>query len=477
MTPPLVSVVVPAYNNAAFLGATIKSVLDQTYPHFELLVVDDASPDDIAGVVARCDDRRLRYLVHERNKGLAAARNTGMRASAGELIALLDGDDLFHPEKLRLHVAFHAQHPEVGVTYNARFELNHSAETIRELWRPPLGVGLEDLVLGFPFGPSDMVLRRDWAFRVGLFDERYTYYGEDLDINLRLGLAGCKFASVDRALNYRRYHSRREIQNIRSYQEAEIRPLLDLFANPDCPPTVLALRDLALANRYLGWAQMAFAQDETSLGQEDCLLAVRFNPALRQGKPSRLVRSFLAYSVLDESQDHGLLLRRLFAQLPADLADARADLGWAISQGHLVKGVRAILWGRPAEGREHLARARALGVQVEEAFLRGLSAQLLDYEAELGSEAAGEALANLCRHLDGGDARRLRGLHALGRAFGRYSGGDLAEVPGDVLRAVANDPRHLRNRGAAAILFRSLAGRALGRARPARGSGTNAARV
>lgn len=58
----------------------------------------------------------------------------------------------------------------MGGSYNARFELNHSAKTIREIWRPPLNVGLMDLVLGFPFSPSDMEVRREWAFQVGLFE-------------------------------------------------------------------------------------------------------------------------------------------------------------------------------------------------------------------------------------------------------------------------------------------------------------------
>ena len=71
---------------------------------------------------------------------------------------------------------------------------------------------ISDLVLGFPFAPSDMVLRRAWAFEVGLFDESYVEFSEDLDINCRLALAGCKFASVDRVLNYSRHHSGRIIK-------------------------------------------------------------------------------------------------------------------------------------------------------------------------------------------------------------------------------------------------------------------------
>ncbi|MFZ2096175.1 MAG: glycosyltransferase family A protein, partial [Anaerolineales bacterium] len=210
------SVIIPAYNNAEFLVEAIQSVLDQSYPNFEIVVVNDASPDNTPEVVRQFRDSRIKYIVHGENQGLSAARNTGINASEGDWIALLDGDDLFHTDKLKHHAEFIANNPNVGVTYNPRFELNHSAKTIRDIWRPPLQVSLSDLVQGFPFGPSDMVVKRDWMFRVGLFNVNHTYVGEDLDINCRLALAGCTFLSVDKALNYRRYYSGRVLKNLRS---------------------------------------------------------------------------------------------------------------------------------------------------------------------------------------------------------------------------------------------------------------------
>ncbi|MFN2235198.1 MAG: glycosyltransferase family 2 protein, partial [Anaerolineales bacterium] len=72
MKQPMVSVVIPAYNNARFLGETIESVLDQTYQNFELIIVNDASPDDILAVVERYPDSRIQYIVHGKNLGLSA---------------------------------------------------------------------------------------------------------------------------------------------------------------------------------------------------------------------------------------------------------------------------------------------------------------------------------------------------------------------------------------------------------------------
>lgn len=78
---PTVSVVIPTYNRAHLLGRAIKSVLDQTYQDFELIIVDDASSDNTGQVVATFADPRIHYLRHEKNRGAAAARNTGIEAS------------------------------------------------------------------------------------------------------------------------------------------------------------------------------------------------------------------------------------------------------------------------------------------------------------------------------------------------------------------------------------------------------------
>ena len=157
-----VSVLIPAYNQAKYLGKAIQSVLDQTFTNFELIIVNDGSSDGTDDIVKSFVDPRIKYIVHDQNKGLAATRNTGIRASSGEFVAFLDLDDFFHPEKLKIYMDYVAEHSDVSALYNSRFELNHSQTTIRELWRPPESISLADLVLGFPFAPSDLLLKRDW---------------------------------------------------------------------------------------------------------------------------------------------------------------------------------------------------------------------------------------------------------------------------------------------------------------------------
>ena len=105
---PLVSIVVPCYNAGAFLGGTLDAVLAQTFEDWECIVVDDASSDDSAGVLARyaAIDPRIRPLYQTVNGGAAAARNAGLSAIRGRYLAFLDADDEWLPEKLAKQVAF-----------------------------------------------------------------------------------------------------------------------------------------------------------------------------------------------------------------------------------------------------------------------------------------------------------------------------------------------------------------------------------
>jgi glycosyltransferase involved in cell wall biosynthesis len=109
---PTVSVVIPTYNRADRLSDTVDSVLAQTLPPAEILIVDDGSKDDTAAVCRRFP-APVRYL-HRENGGSAAARNTGMRAARGDYIAFLDADDVWEPTKLEVQLALHAAHPEIG---------------------------------------------------------------------------------------------------------------------------------------------------------------------------------------------------------------------------------------------------------------------------------------------------------------------------------------------------------------------------
>ena len=103
----LVSVIMPSYNTAKYIGKSIESVIGQTYPYWELIIVDDCSTDDTDSVVNKyLSDTRIRYLKNEKNSGAAISRNYALREAKGKWVAFLDSDDVWLPEKLETQIAF-----------------------------------------------------------------------------------------------------------------------------------------------------------------------------------------------------------------------------------------------------------------------------------------------------------------------------------------------------------------------------------
>lgn len=103
----LVSIVMPSYNTAKYIGESIESVLNQSYKNWELIIVDDCSTDETDDVVKPyLSDARIHYLKNEKNSGAAVSRNFALREAKGKWIAFLDSDDLWHPEKLKKQIEF-----------------------------------------------------------------------------------------------------------------------------------------------------------------------------------------------------------------------------------------------------------------------------------------------------------------------------------------------------------------------------------
>ena len=104
MNGEMVSVIIPTYNREAVIGRAIESVLKQTYPHFELIIIDDGSTDQTKQVVEQIVDERIRYILLEENGGVGHARNVGIAEAKYDYIAFLDSDDEWLPQKLELQM-------------------------------------------------------------------------------------------------------------------------------------------------------------------------------------------------------------------------------------------------------------------------------------------------------------------------------------------------------------------------------------
>jgi len=187
----LVSTVIPTYNYARFVGRAIESVLAQTYPQIECVVVDDGSTDDTAHVLARYGER-IR-VIRQENRGLSAARNTGITAARGEAIALLDADDQWRPGKIAAQVALLQREPDLGVVGCGTTVYDANGEPRREiLWQSPGAAGTtaqRQIAMRRAWvggSGSGALIRRSVFADVGLFDEGLRA-AEDLDMWLRVG--------------------------------------------------------------------------------------------------------------------------------------------------------------------------------------------------------------------------------------------------------------------------------------------------
>lgn len=215
---PRVSVVIPLYQTESYIELAIRSVLAQTFTDFEVLVIDDGSRDRGPEIARSFDDPRIKVITQE-NRGLAGARNSGIRHASCEYIALLDADDLWEPRKLERHVAQLDGDATVDVSFSASRLIDEDGADIGLAQKPkhqPLE--LVDFFCRNPVGNgSAPVLRRtaldkiefydDALQRACWFDENFRQ-SEDIECWLRLAAgAGCRFAYVDEALTLYRVNS------------------------------------------------------------------------------------------------------------------------------------------------------------------------------------------------------------------------------------------------------------------------------
>jgi glycosyltransferase involved in cell wall biosynthesis len=213
---PLVSVVMPVHNGERFLGEAIDSVLAQHYVRREVIVVDDGSTDGSAAI-ARARD--VRYLWQP-NQGVAAARNTGLAAARGELIAFLDQDDVWLPHKLAAQVAYLREHPAVDVVVSPLEVALEPGAPPLEWYAPDAGM---DVQVGIQLGA--LLARRRCFERVGDFDARYDL-ASDTDWFLRARDAGLVLeVALDVCMRYRmhEHNNSRDDERVHAEVRAAVR--------------------------------------------------------------------------------------------------------------------------------------------------------------------------------------------------------------------------------------------------------------
>jgi glycosyltransferase involved in cell wall biosynthesis len=202
MSQPLVSVIVPAYNTAPYIAETLASIFAQTFSDYEVIVVNDGSPDTVALESALEPFRsRIRYLVQS-NRGLSGARNTGIAEAQGDFIALLDSDDVWEPEYLEYQVGVLQKDPGLALVYPNATTFGDSMRAGRLFMdeHPSSGeVTFERLVTQECNVMVSVLARREVIAAAGLFDESLRS-SEDFDLWLRVVQGGWRIGYHRRPL-------------------------------------------------------------------------------------------------------------------------------------------------------------------------------------------------------------------------------------------------------------------------------------
>jgi len=242
---PLVSVIIPCWNQAHFVPEAIESLKSQTYPHWEAIIVNDGSPDDTRNVAIGLSeaDPRIRYL-EQPNRGPSSARNTGIGAARGEYLQFLDAEDVLLPEKLKSHVALLSTHvhgsaaafsdyaygkPDDGGDWSRttlatpRFVSDNQRIELLCRWESSLVIPVHAFLFARQcFGPDGI-----------MFDERLANH-EDWDCWMRLSHSGCRFIKTDGSLVIYRMSpnslSRQREAMLNGFEQA-IEQLARLWAN------------------------------------------------------------------------------------------------------------------------------------------------------------------------------------------------------------------------------------------------------
>jgi len=238
-----VSVIIPSYNRAHIILNCLKSIISQTFANLEIIVVDDGSKDNTGDIISNCKDSRIIYLKHDKNQGLPSARNTGIKASTGDILAFLDTDDVWLPKKIEETVkVFGESDKDTGVVYAASIRYrNGKKEYLPPAYiYPKEGDIFNRLLLGNFIPAISASVKRECFNEVGIFDPSLPSL-EDWEMWIRLAKK-YKFRFIKQPLQIIYYTKDSLTANVDNFLRSEKLILQKHYVDFAKNPSVLAKR-------------------------------------------------------------------------------------------------------------------------------------------------------------------------------------------------------------------------------------------
>jgi glycosyltransferase involved in cell wall biosynthesis len=307
---PTISIVIPAYNAEHTLLETIQSVQQQTFPNFEIIVINDGSTDRTLEILNTIADSRLKIFSYE-NGGLPVARNRGIAHATGEFIAFLDADDLWSPDKLELQLAALQQHPEAGVAYSWTLFMDEQGKSLHA--DKPIffeGNVYDKLLLkNFLASGSNPLIRKQAIESVGEF---YPPAGGSADWDYWLRLAArWDFVVVPKPQIFYRQSSGSMSSKIEFMEKCKLIVLERAFQA--APSQFQILKNQSLANTYQYSAHLCLTRfpgiDGVKQAGQKLMMAIRVYPkTLLDRQTQKIVLKFLLKRILSPKIANYLLI-------------------------------------------------------------------------------------------------------------------------------------------------------------------------
>jgi glycosyltransferase involved in cell wall biosynthesis len=288
---PLISVIIPVYNGEQTIRETIGSVLRQTLPDIEIIVINDGSQDSTLEVVSCIPDSRIKVFSYP-NAGISITRNRGTYHATGEYISFIDADDLWTPDKLEAQLNALLANPQTAVAYSWTDYIDESGQFLHQGGYMSVSgdVYAKLLLIDFVASGSNPLIRRQALTEVGGFDESMTH-SEDRDLWLRLA-ARYPFIAVPSAQVLYRQSVNSASTHVLKMEKSSLQVIEKAFSQ--APESLQYLKQASLANNYKGLILRAL---ERTPGLQGALTAARYLWHACRADPS-LIRARVIWKVL-----------------------------------------------------------------------------------------------------------------------------------------------------------------------------------